>query len=42
MSKSEVDTFALVMNYLNDIWTPKHATIGLFEVHETTGSAMTL
>lgn len=42
MSKGGMDTFALVMNYLNDIWTPRHATIRLFEVHETTSSAMAL
>jgi hypothetical protein len=37
-----VDTFVSVINYLNDVWTPRHATIGLFEVHETSGSAMAL
>jgi hypothetical protein len=34
MSKGGMDTFALVINYLNDFWTPMHATIGLFKVHE--------
>ncbi len=29
-----MDTFALVINYLNDSWTPMHVTIGLFKVHE--------
>jgi hypothetical protein len=34
MSKGGMDTFALVINYLNDSWTPMHVTIGLFKVHE--------
>ncbi len=42
MLKGGVHTFALVMSYLNDTWTPKHATIGLFDVHEITSSAMVL
>jgi hypothetical protein len=42
MSEGGVDTFALVMNYLNDTWTPMHATIKLFEIHEIIGSAMAL
>jgi hypothetical protein len=35
-----MDTFALIINYLNDYLTPMHATIGLFEVHETTWLSM--
>jgi len=35
-----MDTFALIINYLNDSWTPMHVTIGLFEVHETTWLSM--
>jgi hypothetical protein len=42
MSKGGANTFALVINYLNEAWTPRHATIGLFEVHETSGGAMVL
>jgi len=30
-----MDTFALIIDYLNDSWTPMHVIIGLFEVHET-------
>jgi len=30
-----MDTFALIINYFNDSSTPMHATIGLFEFHET-------
>jgi hypothetical protein len=40
MSKGGVDTFALVINYLNDYWIPQHVTIGLCEVHETTWLSM--
>ncbi len=39
MFRGGVDTFALVINYLDK---PRHATIGLFEVHETSGGAMVL
>jgi hypothetical protein len=28
--------FALVINYFNELWTPMHVTIGLFEMHDTT------
>jgi len=37
MSRGNVDTFALVINYLNEAWMPQHVTIGLFEGHETIG-----
>jgi hypothetical protein len=43
MFRGGVNTFALVINYLDEAWTPRHATDNLFEVHETTsGNAMTL
>jgi hypothetical protein len=32
----------LVIHYLDEAWTPKHVIVGLFEVHETNGDAMTL
>jgi len=32
MSTGVVNTFALVINYLNEDFTLRHATIGLFEV----------
>ncbi len=35
-----MDTFALIINYLNESWMPRHVTIGLFEVHETTWLSM--
>jgi len=31
MFKGSMDSFALIINYLNDSLTPMHATIGLFE-----------
>ncbi len=37
MSKGGVNTFTLIINYLNEIWIPIHVIIGLFEVHETIG-----
>jgi hypothetical protein len=40
MSRGGVDTFALVINCLNEFWMPQHVTIGLFEVHETIGLSM--
>jgi hypothetical protein len=40
MSKSGMDTLALVINYLNESWMPQHVTINLFEVHETIGLSM--
>jgi hypothetical protein len=42
MSKGILNTFALVINYLNETWTPRHATMGLFEIHEIISNAMTL
>lgn len=42
MSRGGVDTFALVINYLDETCTPKHANVGLFEVHEAINSAMVL
>jgi hypothetical protein len=42
MLKSGIDTFVLMINYLDETWTPRHATIVLFEVHETSSNAMAL
>ncbi len=42
MFRGGVNTFALVINYLDEDLTLRHATIGLFEVHETSGGAMAL
>jgi len=40
MFRGGVDTFVLVINYLDETWTPRH--VGLFKVHETSGNAMAL
>jgi hypothetical protein len=37
-----MDTFALVINYLDETWTPMHVIIGLFEVHKTIGNTIVL
>jgi hypothetical protein len=42
MFRGGIDTFVLVTNYLNETWTLRQGIIGLFEVHETNGNAMTL
>jgi hypothetical protein len=42
MSRGGVDTFSLVINYLDETCTPRHVNVGLFEVHETINSAMVL
>jgi len=35
MSHNDVDTFALVINFLNHTWVPMHITMGLFEMNKT-------
>jgi hypothetical protein len=40
MSKGAYDVFALVINFLNNDWQPKHVTIGLFEVTKTIGQTL--
>jgi hypothetical protein len=43
MPKGGIDTFALVIDYLDEAWTPRHVIINLFEVYETiSGSAIIL
>ncbi len=42
MSKGGVNTFVLIINYLDEGWTPRHVTMKLFEVHEITSNAMVL
>jgi hypothetical protein len=37
MSKGAYDVFALVINFLNNDWQPKHVTIGLFETKKQQG-----
>jgi len=35
MSKGSINTFVLVINYLDEAWTSRHAIVRLFELHET-------
>jgi hypothetical protein len=42
MSKVRVDTFVMIVHFLNDQWEPCHITIGFFEIVNTTKSAMAL
>ncbi len=35
-----MDTFALMIIFLNESWNPMHVTMGLFEVDETIGKSM--
>jgi len=36
MFQSGMDTFVLVINFLNGAWVPMHVIVGLFKVNETT------
>jgi len=40
MSKGAYDVFALVINFLNNDWQPKHVTIGLFEMTKIIDQAL--
>ncbi len=42
MSKGDINTFVLVINYLDEAQTPRHANDILFEMRETNGSVMAL
>jgi ubiquinone biosynthesis protein Coq4 len=42
MSKGAHDVFVVVVNFLSTIRKPKHITIGLFEVSNTSGAAMVM
>jgi hypothetical protein len=42
MSTARVDTFVLIVHFLNDKWEPCHVTIGFFEIVETFENAMVL
>jgi hypothetical protein len=42
MFRGGVDTFVLVINYLDETWTPRHVIVGLFKVHEISDNAMAL
>jgi hypothetical protein len=40
MFHGEHDTFAMVVNFINNLWEPMHVPMGIFEVHNTTSVAM--
>ncbi len=40
MLRMGFDTFALVVNFLNQEWVPCHVTIGLFEAPDTSGAVL--
>ncbi len=40
LSKGAYDVFALMINFLNSDWQPKHVTIGLFEAIKIIGQAL--
>ncbi len=42
MSHGNVNTLALVMNFLNEVWVSMHVIMGLFEVHETSRQSMAI
>ncbi len=42
MFRGGVDTFVLVINYLDETWTPRHAIVGMFKLHETSSNVMAL
>jgi len=42
MPRKGFDTFMLVVNYTNQWWETCHIIVGIFEVHETLGVAMTI
>jgi len=42
MFRDDVDTFAFVMNFLNQSWTPMHVIVSLFEMNETNGQSMVI
>ncbi len=42
MSRVKLDTFVMIVHFLNDQWEPCHITIGFFEIVDITGSAMAL
>ncbi len=42
MLKVEVDTFVMIMYFLNDKWEPYYITVGFFETINTFGNSMAL
>jgi hypothetical protein len=42
MFKGSINTFVLVINYMDEAWTSRHVIVRLFELHETNRNAMAL
>jgi hypothetical protein len=42
MSKGSINTFVLIVHFLNNKWEPCHVTMGFFETIETIGNALAL
>jgi hypothetical protein len=40
MGQSGFDTFALVMNFIDDAWVLKHVIVGFFEAPNTVGATL--
>ena len=40
MSRIGWDTFALVVNFIDDYWVPHHVTVGFFEAQDTSGASL--
>jgi hypothetical protein len=40
MFHGEHNTFAMVVNFINNLWEPMHVPMGIFEVHNATSVAM--
>ena len=40
MSRTGWHTFALVVNFIDDCWVPRHVTVGLFEAQDTSGASL--
>jgi hypothetical protein len=40
MFRARVDTFVMIVHFLNVQWEPSHIIVGLFEITKTTESAM--
>jgi hypothetical protein len=41
MSHGWHDIFAMVISFINNLWEPTHIIMGIFEVHNTIGVAIT-
>ncbi len=42
MSKDGMEMYALVINYLDEVWIFKHVIVNLFEVNEIINNCMAL